>query len=197
MSRRRRDDEPDIGLDPVDVTFKDANTDLGEVPLSDLDSFIVPPRDSKGVSEPFHLSFPPIILRHMDVILRSGRFPYLRTADVLRHAAVRHIRWCTSIRQSIPRHMLVALEAMLEDCRDSEQRIRVEEVIAKIETRISYHLNHGETGEALRLLSVLRARIDSSFNDYWGQEVKKTLDNKFFKPLLRSGAVLVGDGNKQ
>lgn len=179
-----------LNLEEVEIDFLDADSEGNEVPLNDLDTFIVPARDSKGFSEPFHLSLPPIVLRHVDHIIRSHRFPYLRRGDLVRHAIVRHIRWLISIRESIPRHMLIALEAMMEDCRESEQRIRVQEALARIEERVKFHLEQGDTGEALRLLSVMRARVDESFTDYWGKEVKRTLDEKFFKPYLSVGAVL-------
>lgn len=193
MSMRRRrnhDDEPSIGLDHIDIPFRDADPDSGETPVAELDSFVTPTRDDKGVGEPVHLSLPPIVVRHVDVLVKSNRFPYLRSADLIRHAIIRHIRWLTSIRQSIPRHMLVALEAMMEDCRDSEQRSRVEEVIVRIEDRVNHHLKRGETGEALRLVGILNARMENTVHDYWGTEVKKTLKKKFFEPMLKSGAVL-------
>lgn len=178
-----------LDLEDAEVPFRDADPDSDETPLSDLDQFNIPARDEKGISEAFHLSVPPLMLRHIDLILRSQRFPYLRRSDFVRHAIYRHIRWCVSLRKSIQRHMLIALEAIMEDCRDSEQRVRVEAVLQKIEERIGFHLDQGDPGEAMRLMGIMRARLEGVSGDYWSRSVKDTLDRKFFEPLMGAGVV--------
>lgn len=201
-SRRRFSDNPDSSssyrkakqlLPDIEVPYRDADPSTNEIPLSELDNFIIPARDDKGIAESTHFTMPPIMLRHIDVILHSIRFPYLRRADFLRHAVYRHIRYCVSLRRSLSAHMVVALEAIVEDCRNSEQQARVEAVLRKIEERMNWHLVQGDRGEAVRLLNVMRTRIAGVHEDYWSREVSKTLDEKFFKPMLTiSGAPETG-----
>lgn len=200
-TRRRFSDNPDSAssssyrrskqplLPEIEVPYRDADPDTNEISLAELDNFVIPARDEKGIAESTHFTMPPIMIRHVDVILHSNRFPYLRRADFFRHAVYRHIRYCVSLRQSLSKHMLVALEAIVEDCRDSEQRSRVEAVLRKIEERLQFHVTQGDQGEAVRLLNVMRTRIAGVKNDYWSQDVVRTLDEKFFKPMLTVAGV--------
>jgi hypothetical protein len=185
----RRKKQNELDLPDVDVPFRDAHPDTDEVPLSDLDTFLIPSRDDKGQSEPIHLTVPPIMRRHIDVIIHSHRFPYLRPSDFIRHAIYRHIRYCISIRASLSKHMLVALEAIMEDARDSEMRARVVGALRKIEERVNYHLENGDAGEAMRLISVMRTRTQGVADGHFSREVQKTLEDKFFKPLLSAQQV--------
>ena len=161
--RRRRHPEST----PSDIPFRDADTTIGEVPLDELDTFVVPGTDDRGNGEHMQLRMPPFIRRQIKVVLSSGRFPYLTEASFIRHAVVRHLAWLVSIRHSIPKHIIPALAAMLEVYRDDEMRIQVEEVLEKIDRRISFHLGRGDHMEVVRLLNLVKGRMVGVQDSSW------------------------------
>lgn len=155
-NRRRKNDEEGNHS----VPFQDANPELGEVPLDDIDTFVVPARDEKGAYTTVHLNVPPHMYRQMQIVVKSGRFPYLDVADFVRHAALRHLRFCVDIRESIPRHVYTATEAIMEVCRDNELRLRVAAAFEEIDKQVTGHMNRLEIPDAIRLLTILKNRVD-------------------------------------
>jgi len=172
MSRRRDHDSNGSDRRPPsnrqDIPFRDAVPDIdGELALDNLDTFIIPARDEKGITQNISFHIPPYMERQIEIILRSGRFPYLNAGSVFRHSLVRHVRWLTEIRQSIPQHLFPSMEAILELCRDNEQRMRVEEVFESISKQISKHQARGDMGEALRLMNVIKMRVEKVYASAW------------------------------
>jgi hypothetical protein len=164
---------------PHDVPFRDADEELGEIPLQMLDSFVVPARDEKGQQVPVHFHMPPYMERQVQIIVRSMRFPYSRPADFIRHAVNRHIQWTVGIRQSIPKHMVPALEAILEVCRDNELRMAVENALERIEMQVQAHIQEGESAEAYRLLALVRGKLDGIQDSTRIRKFKRELDAKY------------------
>lgn len=164
---------------PHDIPFIDANEELGEVALERLDSFVVPARDEKGQQVPVHFHMPPYMERQLQIIIRSMRFPYSRPADFIRHAVNRHIHWCVGIRQSIPKHMVPAIEAILEVCRDNELRMAVEAALERIELQVQAHIQEGETAEAYRLLALVRSKLEDVQDSTRLRKFKRELDMKY------------------
>lgn len=165
MNRRRRnrngsDDGDGSGLGNHSVPFVDANPELGEIPLDEIDTFVVPARDEKGAYSAVHFNVPPHMFRQMQIVVKSGRFPYLDVSDFVRHACFRHLHFCVDIRESIPNHVYTACEALLEVCRDNELRLRVASAFEEIDRQITGHMDRLEIADAIRLLTILKNRID-------------------------------------
>ena len=118
-----------------DIPFRDADLDNGEIPVDELDTFVIPGTDERGIGEHTHMRLPPYIRRQIKIILTSNRFPYLNESALIRHAIVRHLYWLVDLRSSIPKHILPALAGMLEVCRDDEMRIQIEHVFERIDSR--------------------------------------------------------------
>lgn len=170
MSRRRSDDpngDSKSSSNKQDIPFRDADPSTGELPLDELDTFIVPARDEKGITQSVSFRIPPYMERAIEIVLRSGRFPYLNLGSFFRHAGVRHVRFLTEIRASIPQHLLPSIETILEICRDNEMRIRVEEAFETITRQITSHRQRGDMMEALRLMSVVKNRIEKVHPSSW------------------------------
>lgn len=158
--RRKREDDGNEDSGNHSVPFQDANLELGEIPLDDIDTFVVPARDEKGAYTTIHLNIPPHMYRQLQIVVKSGRFPYLDISDLTRHSLMRHIRFCVDIRESIPKHVYTSLEALMEVCRDNELRLRVAAAFEEIDRQITGHLNRLEIPDAIRLLTILKNRVD-------------------------------------
>ena len=146
--------------DDRQVPYRDADPEHGEIPLDELDTFLIRATDEKGSSVRLSFNMPPLLERDIQIVIRSGRFPYLRDGDFLRHASVRHLNWLSSIRESIPKAMIPALDLMSEACRDDELRTRTEETLARIEQRIAHHLSRNDYMEVVRLVNLLKSKLD-------------------------------------
>ena len=166
------------------ISFTDAHTELGEIPLNELDQFVIAARDERGLSIHVNLYIPPYMERNIDVILRSGRFPYLRKSDLIRHAIYRHLYWLMGLRHSIPKHILPALDAVLEVCRDEEISTRMEEVFYKIDGRVSGHLSKGDHGEVVRMLNTIKSRMEGVKDSPWVRRYREHF-SKQWEPYLR------------
>lgn len=165
-NRRRKNNDDDSGdygkgLGNHSVPFVDANLELGEVPLDDIDTFVIPARDEKGAYSTVHINVPPHMFRQMQIVVKSGRFPYLDVSDFVRHACFRQLGFCIAIRQSISKHVYTATEALLEVCRDNELRLRVAAAFEEIDRQITGHMNRLEISDAIRLLTILKNRVDA------------------------------------
>jgi hypothetical protein len=153
-----------------DIPFRDADLDNGEIPVDELDTFVIPGTDERGIGEHTHMRLPPYIRRQIKIILTSNRFPYLNESALIRHAIVRHLYWLVDLRSSIPKHILPALAGMLEVCRDDEMRIQIEHVFERIDSRISFHLSRGDHGEVVRLLNLVKSRMQGVQPSAWQRQ---------------------------
>jgi len=187
--RRRKRDNDDGDSGNHSVPFQDANPELGEIPLDDIDTFVVPARDEKGAYTTIHFNIPPQMFRQLQIVVKSGRFPYLDVSDFIRHACMRHLRFCVDIRESIPGHVYTSTEALMEVCRDNELRLRVAAAFEEIDRQITGHMNRLEIADAIRLLTILKNRVDMVPNSPRQFTLRQGILRRFGYVLEHSGAV--------
>ena len=164
-SKRPRNHDNDE-YSTIHVPFLDADAD-GELPLAQLDEFIVPGSDEKGRKVTVSCNIPPMLDRQIDVILAARRFPYANKKDFIRHAIARQVAWIIEIRSSIPQHYLAMFESALEVVRDDEAAMRHEQVLLTLNERITDHIAKGESGEALRLISNIDQKLRRLKSSMW------------------------------
>ena len=186
-SRRNNNDNEDSGNHSV--PFQDANLELGETPLDDIDTFVVPARDEKGAYTTIHFNIPPQMFRQLQIVVKSGRFPYLDISDFIRHACMRHLRFCVDIRESIPGHVYTSTEALMEVCRDNELRLRVAAAFEEIDRQITGHMDRLEIADAIRLLTILKNRVDVVPHSPRQFTLRQGILRRFGYVLEHSGAV--------
>jgi hypothetical protein len=160
----------------------------GETPLDQIDTFIIPSRDERGGYSKVALNMTPYMYRQCQIIVHSRRFPYLEVSDLIRHAVYRHLRFCVSIRHTLPKHMIPALEAVMEVCRDNEFRLRVNEAFAEIDRQVKQCISRGDTPGAVRLINLLKSRLD-------GVSPSSEL-REFMNRLVYDYGYVIGDNGK-
>lgn len=187
--RRRKRESDDGESGNHSVPFQDANLELGETPLDDIDTFVVPARDEKGAYTTVHFNIPPQMFRQLQIVVKSGRFPYLDVSDFIRHASMRHLRFCVDIRESIPGHVYTSTEALMEVCRDNELRLRVAAAFEEIDKQITGHMDRLEITDAIRLLTILKNRVDVVPSSPRQFQLRAGILRRFGYVLEHSGAV--------
>jgi hypothetical protein len=142
------------------VDYRDADAELNETPLADLDNFFIPGRDEKGASQAITFHVPPYLARLINIMVHSKRFPYVGGEDLVRHAIVRHLRWLCGIRETIKPQMVPMLEVILEANRDAEFRIKAEKAFKQIDAKVEYYMRNNEVAEAVRLVGFIMSRVN-------------------------------------
>jgi hypothetical protein len=170
------------------VPFRDANREIGEIPLADIDNFHIPGRDEKGASQPIAFHVPPILARCIDIMVHSKRFPYVNREDFCRHAVVRHLGWLNGIRTTIQPTMMPQLEIVLEVLRDAEFRLRMEKAFKELDRLVEVYMRRGEQVEAVRVISLIVTRM---------REVESSANQREFiaSALRKYEAVMAGERN--
>jgi hypothetical protein len=162
-----------------EIPYIEADQDSGEIPLDELDTFVIPARDEKGIGVSVTLHMPPYLERQIEIAVASRRFPYLRAADFIRHACVRHLAWLTGIRLSIPRHMTVSVNTVMDAFRDAEFTSQVELAFSHMDRLVTAHVNRGDKLEAIRLYVRIRTRIQESAQCNWRDRFLREFDAKY------------------
>jgi hypothetical protein len=172
MAKKRKGDDVLFGL-----PFEDAEE--GEMPLTELDEFLVAGRDDKGGQVTVSVNVPPIFDRQLDVILHCRRFPYANKRDIVRHGMIRHCTWLHTIRKSIPRHIMSSLDATVEVCRDDEIATKIEQVFIALADRVAEHTGRGETSEAVRLISIVQQKLRDLKPTSWAKVYGERFNAKY------------------
>lgn len=161
------------------VPYRDATPGTSEIPLDELDCFVIPAQDQNHISEPIHFRIPPYLNRYCKIAVMAGRFPYLGTEDLFRHAIARHIHWLCSIRESIPQHIRPSLDQAAEVCADDEMKMQVEQLFEKAEERVKYHMARGDQVEVIRLLTLIRSRMSNVHDSARMREYRERFERTY------------------
>src|SRR5215469_15496425 len=186
---QRNGDNPNQGFNPFPairpipnhmsgVPYTDAIEGTNEVPLDEIDSYIIPAQDTNHVSEAIHFRCPPYLKRGMKLIVASGRFPFLDVEDFCRYAAFHTMNWMISLRESLPKALSTGLQQLNEVCADDEMRAQIEQSFLRLEERIKYHLARGDMPEVFAILNRVKARManvhPSARMREWSERFEKT-----------------------
>lgn len=172
MARRKEGSSGEF----ISVPFVDAQGE-GEIPLAQLDEFIVPGRDDKGGQASITINIPPGLDRQIEVLVHSHRFPYATKRDLVRHAILRHAGWLLGIRQTVPKHFMAFAETSIEICRDDELSMKMEQVFTMLDDRISEHMAVGDHSEVTRLLTMVSQKLRELRPSAW----TKRFTERFYK----------------
>lgn len=162
-----------------EIPYIEADPESGEIPLDELDTFVIPARDEKGIGVPVNLHIPPYLERQIEIVVSSRRFPYLRAADFIRHACVRHLAWLVGIRLSLPRHMTPTMSTVLDVFRDAEFEAQVEQAFGHMDRLVTAHINRGDKIEAIRLYVRIRSRLQEAAVCAWRDRFLREFDKKY------------------
>jgi len=135
----------------------------------DPNEFVVPACDDKGHSGKAFCRLQPGHDRLIDVIVSTGIFPYKTKSDFIRHALMRHLRWCQGLVEmgkEIP-SMMKQVDIILELVRGQIFQQEFGDVMMRLGEAISAALAAGAQGEAIRLLAFAKKQIEDMPEGYW------------------------------
>lgn len=178
MSRKKKaggDGEEPAGPQAIEFDSDDLRYDPAE--------FMVPGKDDHGASTRQSFSLPPTMERQLEVIIAEKTFPYKTTSDIIRHAVYRHLLWLQKMEPQMPKHILSGLEAIMEVVRDSGMRSRLEDTFKAMDGIVSDRIIHGDSGEALRVLTLAKQKLLKMPDSRWKQHWLEVFSTKYASRL--------------
>jgi hypothetical protein len=145
----------------------------------DLDEWLIHGRDDRGGSARVSCNVPPHIERELDVVLQGRRFPYRTISDIMRHAVVRHLAWLHELERDMPKHILNAMEAVVEVTRDTEMRTRLGDTFDSLDRQIERALSDGDVVEAMRVMTLAKAKVRAVPDTRWRKNWLEQFSRKY------------------
>lgn len=178
---KRGDGVPEPALAPEDLIYGS-------------DEFYVPATDGRGHHATITLRVPPGLVRQIEEILATHKFPAYKTiSDFARHAILRHVYCCRRWEPGMQMTYLGGLALLQRTAADDLYMAETERMFVDIEGRVKYHLSNGELGEAVKLLAVGRAHLVRVPECYWKRRTGERFKAEFgylmeqLAPQLDSG----------
>jgi hypothetical protein len=141
------------------------------------ENFIIPVKDAKGHDAKMWFRCQPGMVRQMDIVLRSRKFPYRTQSDIIRHAVVRHLEWLETLEE-IP-SVMREVDIIMDILRDDQFHHDFGEMFNILQQRVSSHISTGATSEAKRVLAGIAERVKRMPDGYWKERYEKEIKSRF------------------
>lgn len=171
---------------------------MSDNPNIDFDSFIPPVSDEKGHNIQMHFRCPPDWGRQVEKILKDTRFPYISSADVLRHALVRHFQWLPTVLEGedIPGSVLGQIKMAQDLLIDDRRQQEFNDLLDALKERVRAHLGTGNTGQAVKHVLTSLRYIEEMPDGFWKDQFKTRIlqeHGELLKGAPRVSLVAVGE----
>jgi hypothetical protein len=139
--------------------------------------FIIPASDHQGHSERIFCRVQPQHERAMSVIMKSRRFPFRTTGDLIRWAVVRGVKVLNRM-EPMPGFLGMA-DAINETLR---QEMYIQEFMQMFGTMtgvIQTHIAAGAEGEARKLIATVLGHVRKIDEVYWRKKCEEEIGSRF------------------
>lgn len=139
--------------------------------------FIIPATDAKGHSERAQCRVMPAEDRALDVILASKKFPFRSKGDIMRWSIYQGIRRLERM-EDVPSvtHQVDAIVLVLRDEQFNHDFMATFEALGAV---IQKHLANGAQGEARRLVTLVKDKIQKMPEGHWRDKYLGTLEERY------------------
>lgn len=167
----------------------------------DLDpaQFRVSGTDTKGHYDRVWVNLQPMHVQTLDILSKSGKFPYRNRGDIMRHALVRHIHWLERIHKPV-NSVTGALDAMNALLRDAEFRQEFTEYLTKLNKQIEAFVDEGDVPAARKLLLETLRHVETMPEGYWKTKYQKSITEKhkrLLEDLPRASLFRIGGSDEE
>jgi len=173
-------DEPGIGMGAVDNTagagpngsdFDPPKPDQtrqarGQGLPDDYRGWAHSATDNKGHDSKTNLRVQPAVARQMDIVVKSGRFPYRTSGELMRHAIYNHLEWLATVDQTIP-SVMAQVDAINTLINDEQMLQEQSQVLQRLLATVERHLSMGDASSAHRLAETALVSIDTMPPGAW------------------------------
>jgi hypothetical protein len=177
---RKRDREAGGNGRGADNSVGGGKTDYEDLPSEE--EFIIPASDAKGNGEKMWFRCSPGMMREMDLVIRSRKFPYKTEGEMVRHALMRLFRWLRTLNVASGDHIpsvLMELEVIHEILKQDTFYASMGSALSHMGKRLELHMGAGNGREARRLLGMINAGIDKIPEGFWKDQFKEDVSRKW------------------
>lgn len=147
--------------------------------------FIIPASDHQGHSERVFCRIQPQHERAMSVIMKSRRFPFRTTGDLMRWSIVRGLKVLNRM-EPMPGFIGMA-DAINETLRQEMYIQEFMQMFGTMTTVVQTHIAAGADGEARKLITTILQSVRKIDEPYWKKKCEEEIGNRF-------GHLLEGEG---
>lgn len=155
------------------------------------DEFRIPASDTKGHSARMWFQAVPTMVRRVEEVVQSKKFPYRTMGDLLRHALHRHMHWLEKMDGTII--SMGQVDIALEVLRDEEYNSEFRSVFGRLEARVAQHLAEGAKSEAIRLVLTINNHIQRMPDGFWKERYRSELRTKYGDLLGKGELAKLGE----
>ena len=146
--------------------------------------FIVPPALGKGESQKIQCFVQNEHKRALNVIARSGVFPFEMEADVIRWCVLFGLTRLATLEPTLINSMVRRANMMLDELREETYFAKHREWMDKLTSQVRGYLGRGETDRAASKISYHYAQVqampqESDEEAYWKGQYLKVLEDNF------------------
>lgn len=155
------------------------------------EDFIIPGQDSNGNSMRLYCRTVPLLARAVDKILGSKKFPFYTKGDIVRwclHEGVKVLESLEPMNGSV----LAQVDAMHAIIRDEMLNHGYSAIFEAMSSTIGMHIQAQELGEARRLVSMIKHKVESMDDGYWRKRYLGEMEKRF--GYLLHGDTVAGAG---
>lgn len=142
------------------------------------DQFIVPARDTKGVSVREWVRVQPAVHHEIDAIIQSKKWPWRTRGDFMRWAIYDAVKRTLRLKE-VPNSMVIVAEQIMQASRESELWHTFRTSINELERAVRNHIEGGNEQEALKLLSTARANVLKLEEAPWREQYLREFEQRF------------------
>lgn len=165
------DRDPEQG-DEVGVERDDAT-----IP-EDERQYLIPASDARGHSERVYCRVQPAVLRLLEEVVGSHKYPFRTRGDALRYCVVNGLKKLAARKEGIP-SVIAQAEVVLDILRDDEFQHQFALVFDRLREVVERYQSAGAHGEARRVVSQARANFDAMPEGYWKARYLRELIEKY------------------
>lgn len=147
------------------------------------DEWRVPASDSRGHSARVQFRVQPGMIREVDEIIQSRKFPYQGQSDLLRHALYRHLRYLETFAMPTGEPVVNSVgrmvDAILAVVQDDEYHNDFRLTMQLLNERITDHVRDGGHNEARRLVMQIVDLVNQMPAGYWQRKYSEELQAKW------------------
>lgn len=140
--------------------------------------FIIPGQDAQGHSERVYCRVQPSVMRQLELVLGSKKFPFRTVGDIYRWSIWRALKTLDKMEPTKNTFMSRA-EAVTLILRQEQYMQEYMQMYAMMEKTVAAHISMGAVGEARRTIALVKAEFMKVEEPYWRKKLLEELGQRF------------------
>lgn len=146
---------------------------------ADGSQWYVPESGEDGQSVTLTVRISPSLATAVQVLMDSGKFPYLTKSDLFRHALDTHVLWLYNLGITVPKDALAAHQLINQTTRKTKESVTLTKSVDTLESEIREQVTQGNITQARQTIGVLISRLADFSNSHWKDGILRRLQAQY------------------